>query len=66
MCASTCWLRALHRFRRSLPEVLKERVMDPIGATATGNGMATAMPLSSSTANPCLAFPAAGIGAAAS
>ena len=28
-------------FGRPLPEILKERIMDPIGATQIGNGMVT-------------------------
>ena len=37
-------LSLLHVWRRPLPEVLKELVMDPINASIPGNGMATATP----------------------
>jgi len=37
-------LATLNLWRRPLPQVLKEKIMDPIGASNTGAGSVTTMP----------------------
>ena len=58
-------LAPLHAFRRPLPEVFRERIMQPIGASRSWSWHACATRASPSTGKRCRPCPAAGTGAVA-